>query len=118
VNGISPRARAAPATLVVPAGGAPQGGRLPIMYAPPIPAPEPRTVTHTVKAGETLASIASRYRVSMEDLRTWNRIGRLAPGQKLVVKTRAVAPSKSKKRPVAGKPRLAVKKKVVKKSRS
>ncbi|MGH8675773.1 MAG: transglycosylase SLT domain-containing protein, partial [Burkholderiales bacterium] len=79
VNGITPRARALPALLVVPVDGAAvDAKRLPIMYAPPIPVSGPRTFTHTVKHGETLQAIAQRYRVSVEDLRRWNRIGRLA----------------------------------------
>ncbi len=89
VNGIAPRARATPALLVVPRNGAADLGRLPIMYAPPLPVARPRTVTHTVKRGETLSSIAARYRVSMEDLRRWNPIGRLAAGQKLTIRNPA-----------------------------
>jgi LysM repeat protein len=38
-----------------------------------------------VKQGETLPVIAQRYRVSVDDLRRWNQIGRLAAGQKLTV---------------------------------
>ena len=108
VNGITPRARAMPALLVVPTGPSNGGtrdlGRLPIMYAPPIPLAGPRTFVHTVKAGETLPAIAGRYRVRVEDLRRWNKIGRLAAGQKLVVRT-AGAPAKAKRAAVKGKPR-------------
>jgi membrane-bound lytic murein transglycosylase D len=89
VNGIAPRSRVMPATLVVPTGGAHDLGRLPIMYAPPIPVAGPRKVLYTVKAGDTLPSIARRYRVSAEDLRRWNKIGRLAAGQKLIIQTKA-----------------------------
>ncbi len=90
------------ATLVVPAanGGAQANlGRLPIMYAPPIPLRgTPRTLTHTVKGGETLASIARKYQVSMEDLRRWNSIGRLQAGQKLTIQapSGAAAPAKTR----------------------
>jgi membrane-bound lytic murein transglycosylase D len=88
VNGIAPRTRAAPALLVVPLNGvSAEVKRLPIMYAPPIPVSGPRSFSHTVKLGETLPGIAQRYRVSVEDLRRWNRIGRLAAGQKLSVQT-------------------------------
>jgi membrane-bound lytic murein transglycosylase D len=107
VNGIRPRARL-PDVLVVPSGGAVASqGRLPIMYAPPIPLRGgPRTLTHTVKAGETLASIAGRYRVSMEDLRRWNKIGRLTAGQKLTVQTRtSTAKSRPAKKAQKGRPR-------------
>jgi membrane-bound lytic murein transglycosylase D len=106
VNGIAPRSRASPSLLVVPLhGGAVDVQRLPIMYAPPIPVSGPRSLTHTVKLGETLPAIAQRYRVSVEDLRRWNRIGRLAAGQKLTVQTRGFA-QKGKTTPAAkGKPR-------------
>ncbi len=42
--------------------------------------------THAVVRGETLASIAQRYHVSVDNLRAWNRLGRhavLKHGQKL-----------------------------------
>jgi len=103
VNGITPRTRGLPAVLVVPTNGARGVGRLPIMYAPPIPVAGPRKFVHTVKPGETLPAIASRYRVSVEDLRRWNKIGRLAAGQKLTIHTKAT-PARSSK-PVKGKPR-------------
>jgi len=102
VNGITPRTRALPALLVVPAEGARDLGRLPIMYAPPIPLAGPRTFVHTVKAGETLPGIAGRYRISVDDLRRWNKIGRLSAGQRLVVQTRGT-PIRVKA--VKGKPR-------------
>jgi membrane-bound lytic murein transglycosylase D len=111
VNGITPRARAMPALLVVPAdGSARDGGRLPIMYAPPIPLAGPRTFVHTVKAGETLPGIAARYRVSTDDLRRWNKVGRLTVGQRLVVQTKGT-PTRGKQvgKTTKGKPRVAKK---------
>jgi membrane-bound lytic murein transglycosylase D len=117
VNGISPRARALPALLVVPADGkaSKELGHLPIMYAPPIPLAGPRTFVHTVKAGETLPGIASRYRVSVNDLRRWNKIGRLSAGQRLVIHTKGTpARAKHSGKSTKGKPRTA--KKPVKKS--
>jgi len=121
VNGIGPRVRALPAMLVVPTGssvgGARDLGRLPIMYAPPIPHSGPRTLTHTVKAGDTLPRIASRYRVSVGDLRRWNKIGRLTVGQKLTIQTRA-APVKGKpaSKSAKGKRRLASPGRILKQS--
>jgi len=110
VNGITPRARAMPALLVVPADGSARDlGRLPIMYAPPIPLAGPRTFVHTVKAGETLPGIAARYRVSADDLRRWNKVGRLTAGQRLVVHTKG-APTRGKSSMAAkGKPRTPTK---------
>ena len=119
VNGIGPRVRAMPATLVVPTDGARDLGRLPIMYAPPIAVPGPRSFTHTVKAGETLPGIAQRYRVSVEDLRRWNKIGRLAAGLKLTIQTRA-APTRAQLtgKSVKGKPRKPSATRITKKSDS
>ena len=124
VNGITARNRAMPATLVVPAAGSASQanlGRLPIMYAPPIPLrSNPRTLTHTVKPGETLASIARKYQVSMDDLRRWNSIGRLQTGQKLTVQTltgtAAPAPkTRAATKAAKGKPRASSTKKKSKK---
>jgi membrane-bound lytic murein transglycosylase D len=119
VNGIGPRSRGMPPLLVVPTGTV-ELGKMPIMYAPPIPVPALRKFTHTVKAGETLASIANRYRVRVEDLRRWNQIGRLAVGQKLTIQSTRAAPGKGKPtaKAVKGKPRTASPGKPVKKSSS
>jgi membrane-bound lytic murein transglycosylase D len=119
VNGIGPRARAMPAMLVVPTDGAHDLGRLPIMYAPPIAVSGPRSFTHTVKAGETLPGIAGRYRVRVEDLRRWNKIGRLAAGQKLTIQTKTTpARAKTSGKAVKGKPRKPVTGRIIKKSNS
>ena len=102
VNGISRRARALPGLLVVPLNGAGSQPRLPIMYAPPIPV-SVRKIFHTVKAGESLASIGKRYRVSIADLRRWNPRVRLTPGKRLTIVLKATAkartsPKSTKKR--------------------
>jgi membrane-bound lytic murein transglycosylase D len=103
VNGIASRTRAVPSLLVVPVNGSGAGvRRLPIMYAPPIPV-STRRIFHTVKAGETLAAIAKRYSVSVEDLKRWNPIGRLVAGQRLSLEVRAPAKGKPKAKP-KGKP--------------
>ena len=64
---------------------------LPAMYRPPS-APEPKTtlrkLSYMVRRGDTLSAIARRYRVSVEDLRRQNHIGRLRAGQRLVVEVR------------------------------
>ena len=101
VNGIAPRARALPRLLVVPLDRKASAGmhRLPIMYAPPIPVTV-RRVFHTVKAGDTLYSIARRYGVTVDDLKRWNPIGRAIAGHKLAVEVRAGKrkPKRSSKR--------------------
>jgi membrane-bound lytic murein transglycosylase D len=107
VNGIAPRSRGLPSLLVVPSNGGVELGRMPIMYAPPIPVSGPRKFTHTVKHGETLASIAGRYRVSVADLKRWNKIGRLSAGQRLTIVTHHRAAPKRHAVKVKGKPRQA-----------
>jgi membrane-bound lytic murein transglycosylase D len=119
VNGITPRNRAIPALLVVPMNGAATSGkRLPIMYAPPIAAPQPRTSVHRVKPGETLASIAARYRVSVEDLRRWNPIGRLQVGQTLKIQTRAAPSGKPVRKAAPGKSKPSPTRKTIRKAGS
>jgi LysM repeat protein len=87
------------------------------MYAPPIPLVATRTFIHTVKLGETLPSIAQRYRVSVEDLRQWNKdkVGRLSVGQKLTIQMRGGSAHKSRGS-AKGKPRQASPPKPVKRS--
>jgi membrane-bound lytic murein transglycosylase D len=53
--------------------------------------------THTVKSGETLSGIAARYRVSVSDLRDWNKLrsNTINIGQNLVVYAQTVAKSGS-----------------------
>jgi soluble lytic murein transglycosylase-like protein len=49
---------------------------------------EPQTLRHKVRAGDTLATIARQYGVSVEELRSWNRLGaRGSPkrGQEVVI---------------------------------
>jgi membrane-bound lytic murein transglycosylase D len=73
---------------------------LPAMFQPPS-TPAARTVvrkaSYTVQRGDTLPKIAQRYKVSSDDLRKWNEIGRLAAGQRLVVQGQQTAPVKSVK---------------------
>jgi membrane-bound lytic murein transglycosylase D len=98
VNGISPRSRNMPSLLVVPATSrsAVSMGKLPIMYAPPIPITY-RKIYHTVKPGETLASIAKRYRVPLDDMKNWNPKGAVA-GQRVTMEVRATAKPRPKPR--------------------
>ena len=100
VNGIGRRTKVAPGyQLMLPLKGA-SLEPLPAMFQPPS-LPEARmvvrTLSYTVQRGDTLPKIAQRYKVSADDLRTWNDIGRLAAGQRLVIKVRQAAPVKSTK---------------------
>lgn len=62
-----------------------------------------KTVTHKVEPGETLSSIAKKYNVSTEDLKSWNNLTRnsLRTGQKLRVTTTAAIADASGAREVA-----------------
>ena len=100
--------------MVLINGAAIDSTRLPIMYAPPIPLQGTRSFTHTVKLGDTLPSIAQRYRVSVEEIKQWNKVGRLAVGQKLTIQTKG---SGQKSRSTAkGTPKQAKPSKPVKRS--
>jgi membrane-bound lytic murein transglycosylase D len=70
------------------------GQRL-VVSAPARPATQlaSNTNTHVVKSGETLGLIASRYRISVNDIRHWNNIAgtTIHPGQNLVVRRPAGA---------------------------
>ena len=118
VNGIGPRSRTVPNLLVVPIkGGAEKFSRLPLMYAPPIVKQMPRrSLVHIVKAGETEYGIARRYRVAVEDLKRWNRISALQPGQRLVIQTAARSPARGRPltKDLKGKPKQQAEKKVKK----
>ena len=50
--------------------------------------PAPKAVVYKIKKGETLASIAKKFRVRPDDLRRWNRLpskGKLKPGQIITI---------------------------------
>ena len=105
VNGIAPRTRALPSLLVVPMGSAASAStRLPIMYAPPIPI-RVRRIFHTVKPGETLASVARRYGVAEEDVKRWNPGVRATPGRRVALEISSTRLAKAK--PKAGKKKRA-----------
>ena len=73
--------------------------QLPITY---------RKIYHTVKPGETLASIAKRYRVSVEDMKQWNPKGAVV-GQRVTMEVRSSAKPKPRHRPQPkGKPKKNV----------
>ncbi len=90
-NGIGSKTRVIPGfQLLLPVKGSSAAIEpLPAVFHPPSSEPGSRTVVrsvvHTVRRGETLASIAQRYRVSVDDLRRWNTIGRLYAGEKLAI---------------------------------
>jgi membrane-bound lytic murein transglycosylase D len=107
INGIGRRTKVGPGyPLLLPLKGA-SLEPLPAMFRPPASQPgvAVRRIDYKVKHGDTLSEIAERYKVSVNDLRRWNQIGRLMAGQHLVIEVRQPAPAKNqnkKKRP-AGK---------------
>src|ERR1019366_1016558 len=111
VNGIGRRTKVGPGyQLMLPLKGA-SLEPLPAMFQPPS-TPETRMtvrkLSYMVQHGDTLPKIAQRYKVSADDLRRWNDIGRLAAGQRLVIQVRQTTPVKSAK---PTKKKRAVKKK-------
>ena len=88
VNGIPQRSWRTPQVLVVPTGAhAHAAVKLPVMYAPPIPAHGRVGFVHRVKKGDTLTRIARRYGVSVTSLKRWNRPGDpLRIGQKIYIR--------------------------------
>jgi membrane-bound lytic murein transglycosylase D len=100
INGLGRRAKVAPGEqLMLPLKGA-SLEPLPAMFRPPASPEAPiavRKVSYTVQRGDTLPRIAERYKVSTDDLRTWNQIGRLAAGQHLVIQVHQAVPAKSAK---------------------
>ena len=88
INGIKPKGRFATGqTLLLPVPGTAAAHEpLPMVIPAVASAPAPRA-PYVVKKGDTLATIAGRFGVSIDDLRRWNKVaqGRLAAGQQLTV---------------------------------
>jgi len=99
VNGIGPRANSVPAghALLVPsqAPSDATAASLQEVVFTAVPSTT-RTVYHRVGKGESLASIAVRYDVTQQDIRSWNQDmgNRLSVGQKLRIVS-DTAPAKS-----------------------
>jgi len=108
VNGIRPQNKVLPTMVVVPTDAdAARTQRMPIMYAPPIPV-SIRRVFHTVKPGETLPSIAKRYKVAADDITRWNpKVTKATTGQKLMLEVRAPAKGKPRKKATSKKVKTA-----------
>jgi len=69
-----------PARAAVPAKKPPAA----IVQSAPARASRVRSV-YVVKKGDSLWAISRRFRVRVDDLRLWNTIGQLLPGQKIVI---------------------------------
>jgi lysozyme len=77
------------------------GKNTPVTPTPqPAPAPKPTTTTYTVKAGDTLSGIASRYGTTYQELARINGIAdpnKIYPGQVLKINGTSSKPSSSAK---------------------
>ncbi len=93
INGLSPRAKTSNGqSLLVPLNGDDASTEFEAFntHLAPTDIPLGRTVSHTVKQGETLSSISRRYHVSVGKLQSWNNnISNLNPGQTLTIELSA-----------------------------
>jgi membrane-bound lytic murein transglycosylase D len=108
VNGIGAKAKVpAGHPLLVPAQGPAEAAADTLSNVVFTTVPQGRTFYYRVNRGDTLATIASRYAVSTQDLRRWNGLGAnsaVAAGQSLRI-TSDLAPGTGKpKRAAARKP--------------
>ncbi len=89
INGLSPRTKLSNGqALLVPLNGEDASNEFEAFNTHLAPSDQPRgrILTHTVRKGETLASIARRYHVSLAKLQDWNSdILQLKPGQVLTI---------------------------------
>jgi membrane-bound lytic murein transglycosylase D len=88
VNGIGVRARVpAGHTLLVPSQSASTEAVASLSQAVFTTVPSGRTFYYTVRRGDTLAAVATRYGVTTSELKSWNSLARdsLTSGQKLRV---------------------------------
>ena len=92
VNGIGPRAQVPPEhALLVPAQTPSADGAASLRTAVFTTVPSGRTFYYTVRRGDTLARVASRYGVSSQDLKRWTGLAQehVKVGQQLRVTTDA-----------------------------
>lgn len=114
VNGLSPRTQlcSGQALLVPVAEGeaAPEFEAFNTHLAPTDPLLV-NAVSHTVRRGDTLSSIARRYHVKLASLKSWNHgVKLLRPGQKILVAQSAAKPRRiAKASKVRSKPAVASK---------
>jgi len=98
VNGLSPRAKLSNGqSLLVPLNGEGADNEFEAFNTHLVPSDKPlgRTITHTVKKGETLATISYRYHVSVGKLQSRNNnISHLSIGQTITI-AQTARPAKS-----------------------
>ena len=105
VNGLGTKAKVpAGHTLLVPSTRASSEAEVGLSQAVFTTVPQGRTFYYRVNRGDTLAGIAARYDVSVQDIRRWNGLAQAtaAPGQSLRI-TSDRAPNVSKAKRATGK---------------
>lgn len=89
VNSLSPRAKLSSGqSLLVPLNGEGADNEFEAFNTHLAPSDKlpGRTITHTVKKGETLSTLSRRYHVSVGKLQSWNsNISHLKPGQTITI---------------------------------
>jgi membrane-bound lytic murein transglycosylase D len=106
VNGIGARSRVpAGHTLLVPSQDPSDATAATLERAVFTTVPQGRTFYYRVNRGDTIAGIASRYGVTAQEIRGWNRLSenRLVAGQQLRI-TSDLAPTASRAKRAGGKP--------------
>ncbi len=111
VNGIGAKSRVPPGhMLLVPSQGPADAAAETLTNAVFTSVPQGRTFYYRVNRGDTLAGIASRYAVTVADLRRWNGLastGMVTTGQQLRI-TSDLAPSAARTKRATGKRQTAV----------
>jgi membrane-bound lytic murein transglycosylase D len=105
VNGLGTKAKVPTGhTLLVPSTRASSEAELGLSQAVFTTVPQGRTFYYRVNRGDTLAGIAGRYDVSVQDIRRWNGLAQatVAPGQSLRI-TSDRAPNVGKAKRATGK---------------
>ena len=112
VNGIGAKSRVPPGhMLLVPSQGPADAAAETLTHAVFTSVPQGRTFYYRVTRGDTLAGIASRYAVTVADLRRWNGLastGAVTTGQQLRI-TSDLAPSAARTKRATGKSAVATK---------
>ena len=89
INGLSARTKLSSGqSLLVPLNNEVADNEFEAFNTHLVPSDKPRgrTITHTVKKGETLSTISRRYHVSLEKLQSWNDdVSHLKPGQTITI---------------------------------
>ncbi len=89
-NSMAPRDTLRPGRKLVIWSGKPTtaaaGGLTPVSFSHPHEKSLRQRIAYTVRQGDSLARISQRFRVSVDDLKQWNKLGKhIHPGQRLTL---------------------------------